>query len=383
MRIKTILTSVGIGAVVMYFLDPRHGHRRRGLVRDRLNSFIDQMDVSIDRMREDTRNRARGILSEMTARLSDQSAPDWLLEERVRSAVGRVTRYSRLLDIRSNRGHMLISGPVLRADKEQILKSAARARGVYSLQDEMQVFETAKDLPALQIPNTGTYTYSDHPRPRQDWSTATRLLSGVGGSLLTLYGLKRKGLSRSLFSTAGLLLTTRSVINKDTMTLLGISPSGHGFKIRKAININAPIDEVYRFWHNFENFKLFMYHVKQISVQDDIASWKVAGPAGAEVEFRTHITSDIPNELIRWETLPDSSLKHTGLVRFDGSWDGGTRVSVEMEYLPVKGAVAPALAELFGVDPRPALSGDLVRFKTLFEESRSSASTGTVTLSGD
>jgi uncharacterized membrane protein len=206
------------------------------------------------------------------------------------------------------------------------------------------------------------------------------LISGIGGSALTLYGLKRKGLSKPLLSTAGLLLTTRSVINKDTKTLLGLGTAENSFKIRKAITINAPIDEVYQFWHNFENFKLFMDHVKEISVQDDISTWKVAGPAGTQVEFQSHITTDIPNELISWETLPDSSVKHTGFVRFDENRDGGTRVSVQMEYVPPAGALGHVVAELFGVDPRHALNEDLVRFKSLLEKDQTSTSTGTTML---
>jgi uncharacterized membrane protein len=384
MKLKTLLTSVGVGAALMYFFDPHQGNRRRALIRDRVNSFINNMDDSIDVIVEDTRNRARGVLSEMTAKLSDQgTTPDWILEERVRAALGRATRHSRLLEIRSNGGNILISGPALRAEKDEIVKSATRARGVHSVQDEMQVFETAKDLPSLQIPNTGTYTYSAHPRQRQNWSPATRLLSGVGGSLLTLYGLKRKGLSKPLLSTAGLLLTTRSVINKDTKTLLGLGTGENGFKIRKAINIDAPIDEVYQFWRNFENFKLFMDHVKEITVQDDVSRWKVAGPAGTSVEFQSHVTADIPNELITWETLPDSAVKHTGFVRFDESHDGGTRVSVQMEYLPPAGALGHAVAELFGVDPRQAMNENLVRLKTLLEEGKTSSSTGTVMRSED
>lgn len=377
MRLKTLLTTVGIGAALMYFLDPQQGNRRRAQVRDRVNSLINTLDDSIDTIREDTRNRARGILSEMTARLSDQSAPDWLLEERVRAIVGHATRHARLLDIRSNRGHILISGPALRADKDKILKSAARTRGVYSVQDEIQVYETTKDLPSLQIPNTGTYTSSAHPRERQNWSPARRLIGGVGGSLLTLYGLKRKGLSKPLLSAAGLLLTTRSMINQDAKLMLGLGQAENAFKVRKAININAPIDEVYRFWRNFENFKGFMDHVKEISVQDDVSTWKVAGPAGTAVEFQSHITTDIPNELIVWEALPDSTVRHTGFARFDENWDGGTRVSVQMEYLPPGGALGHAVAELFGVDPRHALNEDLVRLKLLLEEGQPSSSTAT------
>ncbi len=64
--------------------------------------------------------------------------------------------------------------------------------------------------------------------------------------------------------------------NMDTNSLLGLGTAGNGIRVQKTVNINAPIDEVYRFWHNFENFPLFMDHVKEVSVQNGISTWKVA-----------------------------------------------------------------------------------------------------------
>ena len=107
MKLKTILTSIGIGAGLMYFFDPQHGDRRRAMVRDRANRFVNSIDESVDIAMEDARNRARGVLSEMTARLSDQGAPDWILEERVRSNLGRIVRH-RVSDCHSRwRPHLL------------------------------------------------------------------------------------------------------------------------------------------------------------------------------------------------------------------------------------------------------------------------------------
>ena len=75
MRLKTLITTLGLGAGLMYFLDPQHGTRRRAMVRDKANRFVNDIDESLDKALEDTRNRARGVLSEMSARLSDQGAP--------------------------------------------------------------------------------------------------------------------------------------------------------------------------------------------------------------------------------------------------------------------------------------------------------------------
>jgi uncharacterized membrane protein len=116
-----------------------------------------------------------------------------------------------------------------------------------------------------------------------------------------------------------------------------------------------------------------MQHVKEIFVQDDgVSNWKVEGPAGSSVEFQAHVTKDIPNEVIAWETLPDSQVHHSGFVRFDENWDGSTRVTVQMNYLPPAGALGHAVAQLFGVDPRQAMHEDLVRLKSLLEVNRTS-----------
>src|ERR671918_2532313 len=109
MKLKLILTSIGLGAGLMYFYDPQHGTRRRAMVRDKANHFVNKLDESINKAMEDSRNRARGVLSEMTAKLSDQGAPDWILEERVRSNLGRLSRHARGVTVTADGGRIYLS----------------------------------------------------------------------------------------------------------------------------------------------------------------------------------------------------------------------------------------------------------------------------------
>ena len=371
MKLKTLLTTIGLGAGMMYFMDPQQGARRRAMVRDKANRFVNNIDESLEKAVEDSRNRARGVLSEMTARLSDQGAPDWILEERVRSNLGRLARHARAVTVTADGGRIYLSGPALREDEDAIVKAALRTRGVHGVENQLQVVDSPANIPALQ----GDPSPQRQMRPdwqQQNWSPATRLLSSVGGSLLTLYGLTRRGVAKPVLSTAGLVLTARGMTNLDTRSLLGLSSGENGIRVNKAINIFAPIDEVYQFWRNFENFPLFMNHVKEITTQGDVSNWKVAGPAGSTVEFQSRVTQDIPNDLIAWETLPDSQVRSAGFVRFDENRDGSTRVTVQMIYLPPAGVAGHAVAQLFGVDPRQAMHEDLIRLKTLLEEGKTS-----------
>ncbi len=377
MKLKMLIASIGLGAGLMYFLDPQHGDRRRAMVRDKANRFVNDIDNSIDIAVRDARNRARGVLSEMTAKLSDEGAPDWILEERVRSNLGRMAEHARAVTVTADGGRIILSGPVLREDEDAIVKAAMRTRGVHGVENQLQIFDSPESIPSLQSePSSRRQPVPDWQQ--SNWSPATRLLSSVGGSLLTLYGLTRRGVAKPVLSTAGLVLTTRGLTNLDTRSLLGLGLGENGIRVNKSINIFAPIDEVYRFWRNFENFPRFMDHVKEISVQNDVSTWKVAGPAGSSFEFQSYITQDIPNDSIAWETLPDSQVHSAGFVRFDENRDGSTRVTVQMDYVPPAGAVGHAVAQLFGVDPRQAMHDDLMRLKSLLEEGKTSTEEGTV-----
>jgi osmotically-inducible protein OsmY len=150
MRLKTLLTSIGLGAGLMYFFDPQQGTRRRTMVRDKANRFVNTLDTSLEKALEDSRNRARGVLSEMIARLSDQGAPDWILEERVRSNLGRIARHARGVSVTADGGRIILGGPILREDEDAIVKTAMRTRGVRGVENQLQVFDSSESIPALQ-----------------------------------------------------------------------------------------------------------------------------------------------------------------------------------------------------------------------------------------
>jgi hypothetical protein len=100
--------------------------------------------------------------------------------------------------------------------------------------------------------------------------------------------------------------------------------------------------------------------------------WIVKGPAGSKVEFDAMTTDAIPNEVVAWETLPNSAVQHNGFVRFRET-DGGTQINVQMNYTPPAGVAGHAVAKLFGKDPKTEMDADLARLKTLLEEGKTRA----------
>jgi uncharacterized membrane protein len=145
--------------------------------------------------------------------------------------------------------------------------------------------------------------------------------------------------------------------------------SSQGIQVVQSITINRPINEVYGFWHNFENLPRFMAHLESVEVMDNGRSrWKAKAPMGTDVEWEAETVEDRPNELISWRALPDSTVPNSGQVRFQDAPAGqGTEVTVELRYQPPGGKLGSLVAKLFGEEPNQQVKGDLRRFKQVIE----------------
>jgi uncharacterized membrane protein len=137
----------------------------------------------------------------------------------------------------------------------------------------------------------------------------------------------------------------------------------------RSVVINRSPDELYRFWHNFENFPRFMYHLESVrSTGARTSHWVARGPAGTHVEWDAEITADTPNELIAWRSLADADVENSGIVQFEARPGGrGTIVRVEIEYRPPGGVAGAIVAKLFNESPEQQIYDDLHRMKQLIE----------------
>jgi uncharacterized membrane protein len=156
----------------------------------------------------------------------------------------------------------------------------------------------------------------------------------------------------------------------------------HGaIHVRHSITIRRPVDEVYRFWSDFENLARFMSHLESVSVTGPKQShWKAKGPAGRTVEWDAMIILDTPNEVIAWESQEGADVYNTGRVRFaPAPGDRGTEVRVEMLYEPPAGKLGSLIAKLFGEAPEIQVADDLKVFKQIMETGERVVSEGAIT----
>ena len=148
----------------------------------------------------------------------------------------------------------------------------------------------------------------------------------------------------------------------------GSVPSGI-VRVERTTTINRPVDEVYRFWKNFENFPRFMKHVQSVEVLDGNRSrWRVNAPAGMTVEWEAEMVDDREGERLAWRSTEESQIQNSGIVRFKAAPGArGTEVRVQLEYIPPAGHLGRTMAWLFGEEPDQSIHEDLHRFKQLME----------------
>ena len=210
-----------------------------------------------------------------------------------------------------------------------------------------------------------------------------RWASVIGGGALAAIGLQRRSMSGLGLALIGADLVRRGATGHSYLyEALGVRTAGKGqgaettsvpyelgIRVDRAITVNKPRNEVYRFWRNFENLPRFMEHVQSVTQIDSKHShWVVRAPMNRTVEWDAEINNEIENELIGWRSLEGSQVDNAGSVHFlDAPGDRGTEVKVELQYNPAGGVLGALLAKLWGEEPTQQIAGDLRRFKQIIE----------------
>jgi uncharacterized membrane protein len=359
-----ILGGVGLGAALMYFLDPAQGRRRRRLVLDRASRAFNVAGRAIGTTATDVRHRAGGMVAETRSRMRGGEAPDDLLVDRVRSAIGRVVSHPGSIEVAASEGRVTLSGPVLLREERRLLTTARRVRGVRDVESRLDVHEVAEGIPGLQGGTTPQRRARRLPFMRRSWPPAVRLVGGITGGALVASALARRGGIGAALGTAGAALLARSATDKELTRLVGLRHGKGAVRVQKTISIAV------------ENDPDFMSHVREVrDLGGGRTHWVVDGPAGTAVEWDAVTRNLIPNELIAWESIEGSDVAHRGEVRFEPA-DGGTRVTVQMSYTPPAGVAGHAAASLLGADPKSELDDDLSRVKTALETGRAPRDAG-------
>jgi uncharacterized membrane protein len=214
---------------------------------------------------------------------------------------------------------------------------------------------------------------------------AERWASAISGAALTAFGIKQlkdRSPAGAALAAAGSALIVRAATGHcPVYAAAGITTADdgdgaraalagpRGVHVEEVVTINAPADQLYRFWRNFEQLPRFMDHLVSVRQIDERRShWVAKAPRRRTVEWDAEIINEIPGELIGWRTLEGSDVVSAGSVHFKPAFGGrGTEVHVRLQYDPPAGRIGATVAWLFGHEPSQVIREDLRRFKQLME----------------
>lgn len=147
---RTSLIGAGIGAGLMFMLDPQGGGRRRALVRDKFVRAAHKTREAAGATRRDVSNRLTGLAAEANAMWTRDEPSDRVICERVRAELGRVSKHPGAILVNSQNGCVTLAGDVLADELSSVLSAASNVRGVDRVQDNMAVHADARGVAALQ-----------------------------------------------------------------------------------------------------------------------------------------------------------------------------------------------------------------------------------------
>lgn len=195
--------------------------------------------------------------------------------------------------------------------------------------------------------------------PAANVGSNERMLMLVAGAALLGYAWRRN--SKGLGATSvGMLLRgatgycpaygAMGINNSDSKRALA---GERGIHIRESITINAPAENIYRFWRQLDRLPEVMPHLAKIEQLDTKRSrWTAKAFDTVPVTWEAEIINELPFELISWQTLPGQAIQTAGSVTFKPSATGsGTEVHVHLQYAAPGGKAANWLAGLAGQDP--------------------------------
>lgn len=230
-------------------------------------------------------------------------------------------------------------------------------------------------MTAMQSTTREPSEESEHSRRSINVGNKERTASMLGGAALALTGLtklkQKKMLPGIAMVAAGSMFLYRGKTGHcDVYESLGVDTHDEdGVTIEKVLTINRSPNEVYEFWHNFENLPRFMRHLESVQTTGGKTShWKAKGPGNLTVEWDAEILEDQPGQSISWKSLENSDIPNEGRVEFKAApAERGTELKVNIHYFPPGGTAGRVAAKVANNISAQQIDEDLKRLKQILE----------------
>ena len=212
-----VLGAAGVGAGLMFLLDPDLGTRRRAILRDKLFSLSRLAAWATDKTSRDVKNRLYGTVVATKSRFSDTDVDtsDDILVERVRSQMGRTVSHPHAIHVSAKNSCVILSGEILSNELNGLIRAVSGVKGVKDVVNELNTHDRPGDISSLQ----GGRTRRGNRLAlfQSNWPPAVRLMVGTGGLITTAAGTKQGGLIGSILTGIGAGLTVLSMATNQSM----------------------------------------------------------------------------------------------------------------------------------------------------------------------
>jgi len=186
--------------------------------------------------------------------------------------------------------------------------------------------------------------------------------AALAGGALVIAGRRKGGALGLLAGLAGVGLIVQSAYQPLRRLVVRAGAARRAIHLRYSVVVDRPVHEVFEFCHDFENFPRIIAGLHSVEdYQDGRSHWTVIAPSGHKIEWDAVVTKYVPNSVIAWESVRSSPVQSSGLVRFNPSPEGGTRLDLQVDYEPGTTSVDEALHALFHEPIEDQLRADLAR----------------------
>lgn len=135
--------------------------------------------------------------------------------------------------------------------------------------------------------------------------------------------------------------------------------------MHKSITICKSAEEIYAFWHDFQNLPRIMDFLDTVQGNGDGRShWKANISDGKTVEWDTIIVEDVPGQAMTWQSVDGGAFKTSGAIHLaPAPGNRGTELRLTLDFDQSDKATGKLLGEM----PELLVGKVLNHFKSLIE----------------
>jgi hypothetical protein len=214
--------GLGLGAGLMYLLDPQGGRGRRAAARYKSVSALKKGGQVAAQTSRDLGNRTKVLISDAGTKLRESDLVNDLtnrggaLLKEVRQSIRRAVTYPAAIETVVEEGKLILRGLVLASEVAGLMVALEAVEGIREIQNQLEIHESVEALAAFR-------------KGARRWAVpAARVVTGSTGGALALAGLKRKDKVGAALGALGLGLIAHGLTNFGTRRLTALRDRNAG-----------------------------------------------------------------------------------------------------------------------------------------------------------